>query len=316
MYRKKKIALVIAAYNEELLITPTLEKVPKFVDRIFVVDDASTDATAEKIARCRSKDKRVEHILHEENQGCGGAVISGYLKARQGRFDITVVAGGDDQMPLEQMPRLLDPLVDDTADYAKGNRFLEGEGPFEVMPRIRLIGNTILSLLTKIASGYYRIFDVVDGYTAISLKALDRIDWSKAWKGYGFPMDFLIRLNAYGFRVIDVPRRAIYLKGVRQSQIKGIPYAIRVSPMLLRDFLWRLNFRYVYRDFHPLVFLYLFGVSFIVVGLSVGVWIIAGKLSGETPSAATAIVCALFSSLGIQSVFFAMLFEMLEDSRR
>ena len=105
--------------------------------------------------------------------------------------------------------------------------------------------------------------DVVDGYTAISKKAIDTIDWTRAWKDYGYPMDFLIRLNAYGFKLLDIPRTAIYLPGERQSQIKGIGYALRVSPMLLKGFLWRLKFKYIYTDFHPLVFFYY--LSFILL---------------------------------------------------
>ena len=316
MHKNKKIALIAVAHNEERLILPTLEKVPSFVDKIFVVNDASTDATAAVVLKRREADPRIELVEHEVNRGVGAAVISGYLKAREGRYDIAVVVGGDDQMPMEQMERLLDPIVEGRADYAKGNRFLEGEGPFDRMPRIRVVGNTILSLLTKIASGYYRLFDVVDGYTAISLHAMDRIDWSKAWQGYGYPMDFLVRLNAYGLRVIDVPRRAIYLPGERQSQIKSLPYALRVSPMLLRDFLWRLQYRYVYRDFHPIVFLFFSGALCLFGGVGVGLWIIVAKLSGAIPSAATAVICALFIGLGIQSIFFAMLFEMLEEQKR
>ncbi len=316
MYRGKKIALVVVAHNEQRLLPPTLEKVPALVDRVFVVDDASTDATADKTRERKRVDARVELIQHAVNRGCGAAVSTGYLAAREGRFDIAVVVGGDDQMPMEQMERLLDPIVDGKADYAKGNRFMEGQGPFELMPGIRVVGNTILSFLTKIASGYYRIFDVVDGYTAISLAALDRIDWAKAWPGYGYPMDFLVRLNANGFRVVDVPRRAIYLPGERQSQIKGFRYAMRVSPMLLRNFLWRLRVRYVYRDFHPVVFLYFGGMASAASGLALAAWIVTSKLRGTIPSGATAVACSLLLSLGVQGLFFAMLFEMLEEYKR
>lgn len=316
MYKGKRIAVIIPARNEERLITPTLEKVPAFVDQIFVVNDGSTDQTRQKILDRHAIDQRVTLLDHEKNMGVGAATVTAYTKARDGRFDITVAVGGDDQMPMEQMERLMDPIIEGKADYVKGNRFMESDDVFGYMPRVRVIGNTIISLLTKIASGYYRIFDVVDGFTAISLTALERVDWSKAWKGYGFPMDFLIRMNAYGFKTIDVPRRAIYLKGERQSQIKGLSYALKVSPMLLRHFIWRLKFRYVYRDFHPLVLLFAAGALFFAVGMALGVWIVISKLAGNIPSAATAVICALFISLGIQSVFFAMLFEMFEDMKR
>ncbi len=316
MYRQKKIALVVVAYNEERLIGPTLAKVPSLVDKIYVIDDSSTDTTPRLVTDLKQKDNRIELIRHETNRGVGSAVISGYLAAKKDLMDVSVVVGGDDQMPMEQMERLIEPILDGKADYTKGNRFLDETAAIESMPRIRLVGNTIISLLTKIASGYYRIFDVVDGYTAISLAAINKVDWSKAWGGYGYPMDFLIRLNAYSLRVLDVPRRAIYLPGERQSQIKGWSYLLRVSPMLLRDFLWRLKFRYVYKDFHPLVFLYFGGALSFAIGFVIGVWIVLSKLTGAIPSAATSILCALFVTLGIQSIFFAMLFEMLEDQKR
>src|SRR5262249_53668720 len=121
MYRDRKIALVAIAHNEERLIVPTLEKVPECVDKVFVVDDASTDQTAELVRERTKADSRVELLAHKTNRGCGAAIITGYLAARAGAYDVTVVVGGDDQMPMEQMTRLLDPIIDGTADYAKGN---------------------------------------------------------------------------------------------------------------------------------------------------------------------------------------------------
>ena len=140
------------------------------------------------------------------------------------------------------------------------------------MPRLRLVGNWLITALTKVASGYYKTMDVVDGYTAITKRAIDTIDWSRAWKKYGYPMDFLIRLNAYGFKIIDVPRTAVYLPGERQSQIKSFDYAIKVSPMLIRNMVWRLNFKYFYRDFHPLVFFYYLSFILVPLGLISGLY--------------------------------------------
>ena len=146
------------------------------------------------------------------------------------------------------------------------------------MPRLRLFANWLITALTKVASGYFKVMDVVDGYTAINKRAIDMINWSVAWKGYGYPMDFLIRLNAYGLHVEDVPRRAIYLPGERQSQIKGLRYALSVTPMLIRSFLWRLRFKYVYLDFHPLVFFYFLAFLLIPLGLGMGGLLVIDKL--------------------------------------
>ena len=310
MYREKKISLVIPAYNESKLIKPTLEHVPSTIDRIYVVDDASTDEMARVVSELAQKDKRIVLLRHEKNSGPGQAIITGYLKSSEDNFDLTVVVGGDYQMPLEDVQRFLDPLIDGRADYTKGNRFLLWDTTREKMPKIRILGNVMITALTKIASGYYKIMDVVDGYTAITKEAIDRIDWSKAWKRYGYPMDFMIRLNAYGFRVKDVSRRAIYLKGERQSQIKGLGYALRVSPMLIRGFLWRMLFKYVYLDFHPLVFFFFSGLILLPLGILFGLFLIYQAWIGVGVSGPRAIVCALCIITGLQFLLFGMWFDM------
>jgi glycosyltransferase involved in cell wall biosynthesis len=256
-------------------------------------------------------------IQHECNTGPGGAIITGYERALAEGYDIAVACGGDNQMPLEQMPALLDPLIADAADYTKGNRFMLRGGALAMvpsnMPKIRLLGNMLITITTKIASGYYKIADVVEGYTAITREALERVDWSKAWKRYGYPMDFLIRLNAYGLRVRDVPRRAIYLPGERQSQIKGLRYALRVSPMLIRGFFWRLFTRYLLWDFHPLVFFYTLGMTLLPLGVLYGFYLVWQQLVGIGVSGPRAVLSALLIIAGLQFLFFAMLFDMQES---
>jgi hypothetical protein len=182
----------------------------------------------------------------------------------------------------------------------------------EDMPKTRLVGNMIITVLTKIASGYYKVADVVEGFTAINNDALDRVDWDKAWPGYGYPMDFLIRLNTHGVRAKDVPRRAIYLAGERQSQIKGLRYALRVSPMLLRGFFWRLWTKYVLWDFHPLVFFFVFGMTLLPSGVLFGFYLVAQQVLGYGVSGPRAILAALLIITGVQFLLFAMLFDMQE----
>lgn len=318
MYRGKRIALVIPAYNEERLVRPTLESVPDLIDRVIVVDDHSTDSMPEVVRACMERDPRIETIRHEANRGPGAAIISGYGRVLQGGYDIAVVTGGDNQMPLDEVTRLLDPLIDGKADYAKGNRFMQRSASLALiptdMPKTRVIGNMVITILTKIASGYFKVADVVEGFTAITREALERVDWSRAWGGYGYPMDFLIRLNAHGLRVKDVPRRAIYLPGERQSQIKGLRYALRVSPMLVRGFFWRLWTKYMLWDFHPLVFFYLAGMLLLPIGLVFGLYLIWAQWIGAGVSGPRAVLCALLILSGLQFLLFAMLFDMQESS--
>lgn len=319
MYRGKKISLVIPAYNEEKLIARTLDGVPALIDRVYVVDDLSPDRQAEVVLEYAKMDRRVTLLRHQENQGPGGGIITGYLKSAADGYDIAMVVGGDNQMRLEEAAHFLDPLIDGKADYAKGNRFLDSklEDTLSKMPKIRLFGNWLITALTKISSGYYKTMDVVDGYTAITKNAIETVNWSRAWKGYGYPMDFLVRLNAYSLRIIDIPRTAVYLPGERQSQIKGFSYAMRVSPMLVRDFFWRLNFKYMYRDFHPLVFFYYLALLLLPAGLLDGAYLAYDKFfcGGYAVTAPRSILVALMIISGIQFLLFAMLFDMEQGSR-
>lgn len=316
MYRNKKIALVIPAHNEGKLIRSTLEHVPELIDKIYVIDDKSTDNQNAVIQSCAQKDPRIQLIVHEKQEGPGGGIITGYLQSSKDGYDLTVVVGGDYQMPLDEVSHFLDPLIDGKADYAKGNRFLlsQLEDTLDKMPKIRLFGNWVITALTKIASGYYKTMDVVDGYTAITKQAIDIINWKRAWKGYGYPMDFLIRLNAYGFKVVDIPRTAIYLPGERQSQIKGLGYMLKVSPMLIRQFFWRLNFKYIYLNFHPLVFFYYLSFILLPIGLGFSLYLGIDKLmyDGVGVTAPRAIFAALLIITGLMFLLFAMLFDMEE----
>ena len=313
MYRGKTIALTAMALNEERLIRPTLESIPDFVDRVYFVDDGSTDNTLSIAREIAARDTRIEVIQHETNLGVGQSIITGYRHSAADGNDITVVVAGDNQMPMEQIVDLVDPIVDGEADYTKGNRFLMPNEGLEDMPWMRMLPNALISFLTKIASGYYKIFDVVDGFTAITKRAIDLTDWDRAWTRYGYPMDFLIRLNAYGFRVRDVPRRAIYLEGERQSQIEGLPYAIKGSYMLARGFLWRLCTRYLYRDFHPLFFFYMFGLLFFPLGVGLGCYLVYQQWVGIGVSGPRAVVVALLILMGLQFLLFAVLYDMEES---
>jgi glycosyltransferase involved in cell wall biosynthesis len=317
MYRNKRIALVIPAYNEEKLIGKTLQHIPETIDRIYVIDDCSPDNQNEVISRCAYNDKRIVLLKHETNQGPGGAIITGYRKLSEDNYDIGVVVGGDFQMSYDDLPHFLDPLVDGVVDYAKGNRFLLSrfEDTLDKMPRIRLIGNWIITALTKIASGYYKTMDVVDGYTAITKRAIDIINWKNAWKRYGYPMDFLIRLNAYGFRIADIPRTAIYLPGERQSQIKGLQYTATVSPMLIKNFFWRLKFKYLYLNFHPLVFFYYLSFILLPIGFCISIYLVIDWLflGGVGVTGPRAIFAALLIITGLMFLLFAMLFDMEES---
>ncbi|WP_246540164.1 glycosyltransferase family 2 protein [sulfur-oxidizing endosymbiont of Gigantopelta aegis] len=209
MYKHNKISIVIPCYKEEKLLGQVIEGLPDFVDTIIVVDDNSPDNTYEVAQNYALKDSRILVIQHKKNEGVGGAISTGYKKSLQLDAHIAVVMAGDAQMDPEELPLLLDPIIEESYDYAKGDRLSSGQA-WEMIPKIRYLGNSALSLLTKIASGYWHVKDSQSGYTAISKNALQAIDWDKTYKRYGQPNDLLVRLNIHNFRVKDVPIRPIY----------------------------------------------------------------------------------------------------------
>lgn len=270
MYRSHTIGVVVPAYNEAGFVGEVVETVPEYVDRVYVIDDGSTDDTWTEIQTAAARvneqssperpefDQRVVPIRHDENRGVGGAIKTGYQRAMRDRIDITAVMGGDGQMRPDDLGVYLDPIVDGQADYTKGNRLREADGRTE-MPRFRQVGNYLLSGLTKIASGYWTVSDPQNGYTAISLRALETIELDDLYEFYGYCNELLVRLRINGLRVADIPRSGTYAD--EESHIDYTTYIPRVSGMLLRTFLWRLREQYLRGRFHPAAICYTIGMG-------------------------------------------------------
>ncbi len=306
MLEGKSIAVVVPAYREEELIGATLGGIPGFVDRIYVVDDASPDATGER-ARTFG-DSRVSVLTHERNEGVGAAIVTGYDGALADGVDVVCVMAGDNQMDPGELETLVRPVARGEVDYAKANRLFTGEA-WRVIPRHRYVGNAILSLLTKIASGYWHVADSQSGYTAISREMLAQLDRHRIYRGYGFPNDMLVHLNVWNARVRDFPSRPVYGVGER-SGIKIRRVVPRISWLLLKGFLWRLREKYVIRDFHPLVFFYVLGLVMTLAGLVLGVVETVLRIAGNAVSVGTVVLVALLLIAGSQFTLFAMWFDM------
>ena len=168
MLEGKTVAVVVPAYDEEALVATTIRGVPDFVDRIFVVDDASRDRTA--AAAREAGDRRVEVLTHERNSGVGAAIVTGYQRAVAEGVDLACVMAADNQMDPTDLEKIALPVARGEVEYAKANRLISGEA-WEVIPRSRYLGNAVLSLLTKIASGYWHVADSQAGYTASASRA-------------------------------------------------------------------------------------------------------------------------------------------------
>jgi len=313
MYKEHTICVVVPAYNEEKLIGRVLETMPDYVDKIVVVDDKSTDRTAEIVRNAADKPGgRIVLIQHDENQGVGGAIVSGYKWARDNQISVTAVMAGDAQMDPDDLPNLLEPVVTGQVDYAKGNRLFTGNA-WQIIPKIRYLGNSYTSLLTKIASGYWHVADSQTGYTVINLHALRMLDLDKIYKDYGMPNDMLVKLNIYNLKVRDVPVKPIYNIG-EKSGIRIHKIVPKLSWLLFKCFLYRVKEKYIIRDFHPLIFFYLFGFFFglltIILFIRLFVlWFATGRIPSMNALA------AMFSFMStVQFTLFAMWFDM-ENNR-
>lgn len=308
MYKNKTVCVVVPAYNEAHQIGKVIQTMPDYIDRVVIVDDVSQDNTVEIVNQYREEYDKITLLAHETNLGVGGAIASGYKWARDKNYDMAVVMAGDGQMDPKDLPALLDPVVEDCYHYSKGNRLVTGEA-YKKIPKIRYFGNAFLSLLTKIASGYWHIADSQSGYTVISKKALQTIDWDTMYKRYGQPNDLLIRLNVYNFNVADIPTEPVYNIGEKSGiQIRKVIFTI--SWMLIKMFLWRMKEKYIIRDFHPLIFFYLLGSFFtFLTGLLFirlfYYWIFAGYI----PSINALAAMTSFMSASMFSLF-AMWFDM------
>lgn len=295
MYKGHNVAVVVPAYNESGLVGTVIDTMPDFVDRVYAVDDCSSDDTwieichhaalanstapgLEHITDGGYREARVVPIRHRENTGVGGAVKTGYRYALEDNMDVIAVMNGDAQMDPAVLSRMLDPIVDGDADYAKGDRLRMGVRKHG-MSRWRLFGNSLLTLLNKLSSGYWQTNDSQNGYTAISRRALERIPYEELYDQYGFLNDMLTTLNLHNLRVANVPHNAVY--GDEQSTIRYGTFIPTLSAILLRNFVRRLTVRYLMFGFHPTILCYALGVAGLLLGVLATVLLLVGVSSIE-----------------------------------
>jgi glycosyltransferase involved in cell wall biosynthesis len=285
VYRNHTVGVVVIAYNEEEFVGDVVETVPDYVDRVYVVDDGSTDNTWDVIQSAASRlnaqqadpavtatgvtlAPRIVPIQMTENGGVGAAKKAAYRRAIQDGIDVVASMDGDGQMDPDDLYRFLDPIVDGHAGFTKGNRLWYRESRVG-MPGFRVLGNSILSFLTKLSSGYFGMVDPQNGYTAISREALVDLPLHKMTDRYGFLNDQLATLNVNGVTIADVVHPAHYGDEVSGIDLTG--FVPRLSVLLLHRFIHRLKTRYLVFEFHPLVFYYLFGTLAMGAGLGLSV---------------------------------------------
>ncbi|WP_128905548.1 glycosyltransferase family 2 protein [Halorubrum amylolyticum] len=284
MYDGRSVGVVVPAYNEAGHVGGVIETMPGYVDRIYAVDDASTDGTWEEIRDCARRingraaepspergagPPRVVTLRHDRNRGAGAAVKTGYSRALDDGVDVVAVMDGDGQMDPAHLERIVAPVAAGEVTYAKGNR-LSSRRDCERMSRWRLFGNVALTLLTRASSGYWEVSDPQNGFTAISNDGLRRVRFERLYDEYGFLNHLLFALNLDREEIADISHPSEY--GDETSSIRYATFVPRLSALLARNFLERIGRSYVLRRFHPLVVCYALGATVTFTGIFGGIY--------------------------------------------
>jgi dolichol-phosphate mannosyltransferase len=292
-----KLAVVIPSYKVTAHILDVINQIGAECERIFVVDDACPDNSGLYVQE-HNKDPRVVVIFHEQNQGVGGAVMSGYKAAILDGAEVIVKIDGDGQMDPSLLPLFINPLLNGEADYSKGNRFFDLES-LQSMPKMRLFGNSILSLMTKVSSGYWNLFDPTNGYTAIHASVAKNLPFKKISQRYFFETDMLFRLNTLRAVVIDVPMDSKYADETSNLKITSIMSEFFLKH--LRNTLKRIFYNYYLRDMSLASLELPIGILMMLFGVLYGGynWYLS-SLTQSITAAGTVVLSAITLVMGLQ----------------
>jgi glycosyltransferase involved in cell wall biosynthesis len=302
-----KIAVAIPCYKTKDFILKVIEKIGNEVSKIYVIDDKCTEGTGKYVVD-NNKDPRVEVIFNEVNMGVGGAVKEGFKRALEDNMDIVVKIDGDSQMDPTLIPKFVKPIIDGKADYVKGNRFYSLDY-LQKMPSMRLFGNSFLSFINKMVSGYWNIMDPTNGYVAISTKAIKLLPLNKIANRYFFESDMLFRLNIVRACIKEVPMKALYQN--EKSSLRIGKILLSFPSMYLKRFVKRIFYNYFLRDFNIGSVEIVFGTCFFLFGLIFGIYKWYQSIHFQNPSTSgTVMLAALPIIIGIQFLLAAVQYDI------
>lgn len=302
------ITVVIPCYNVSRHIEDVVKQLPGEVNWIITVNDRSKDDTENILRRLQAENKKVIFIDHEVNQGVGGAMITGFKRSIELNSDITIKIDGDNQMDSSYIPALIKPIMDNKADYTKGNRFRDFKA-LRQMPAIRRFGNLGLSFCIKAASGYWNIFDPNNGFVAISNEMLKTIDINKIHKRYFFESSMLIELYHADAVIQEIPMKAKY--GDEVSHLSLTRTLFGFPPKLLKAFIRRIVLKYYLFDFNIASVYILFGLPLFLLGLIYGIINYIEYGSSHTPApTGTVVIPTLLIIMGFQLLLSATSFDI------
>ncbi len=308
-----RISVVIPSYKVTDHIEGVIAQIPTYVETIYVVDDCCPNNSGEYVQK-NVFDPRVRVLFNEVNKGVGGAVVTGYKAAIHDGMDIVVKIDGDGQMDPNLIEDFITPIIDGDADYTKGNRFYNLE-QIHQMPKIRLFGNAILSLLTKMSSGYWDLFDPTNGYTAVHSDALKRMQLDKLSERYFFESDMLFRLNIIRAKVIDVPMDAVY--GDEVSNLKVSKVIGEFAKKNIKNICKRVFYNYYLRDMSAASVELLLSIPLIMFGLVFGIYHWISSIQSAAPaSTGTVMLAVLPIVLGVQLLLSFLSYDIQTVPRR
>ena len=309
MIKNKKIAVVIPSYRVKNFLREVVLSLPEFIDFVIVVDDKCPEESYKEVENL----DKVFIIHHEINQGVGGAVVSGYKKAIELNADIVVKIDGDGQMDSNYILPLITLLLENKADYTKGNRFRDFKA-LKSMPKIRLFGNSVLSFLIKMASGYWSMMDPTNGFTAITKETLLDLDLDKLSKRYFFESDMLINLNIENKVVRDISIPAKY--GDEESNLDIKKVVIKFPPKIIKGLSKRLFLKYFIYNFNMASIYMILGVPLLIFGVVFGVieWIKAINENINTPTG-TIMLSVLPIILGVEFLLQAINIDIQSEPK-
>lgn len=307
-----KIAVVIPCFKVKMEVLGVISKMPDFVSLIICVDDACPEESGKYIL-ANNNDPRVQVVFHDKNKGVGGATKTGYKAAIKQQADIIVKVDGDGQMDPDLIKQLIEPLINNKANYVKGNRFNSYED-IKDMPALRMIGNSILSFVNKVVSGYWSIMDPTNGFTAITLEAAKKLNFDKIADDYFFESDMLFRLNINRERIVEFPMKSQYSNHNSSLVISRV---IKSFPLrYLNRFLKRIIYTYYLRDF-SMGSIYLFvGLLSLTFGIVEGSYVWRRSiLTGIPATSGTVMLAALPVILGVQTLLSFLQIDIYNEPK-
>jgi len=302
------ITVVIPCYNVAKHIKDVICNIPDSISYIIAVNDCSKDDTESILLKLANENKKIIYIRHEVNQGVGGAMITGYKRSMELNADITIKMDGDGQMDAAYIPALIKPLLEDKADFAKGNRFRDLKA-LQAMPLSRRIGNLGLSFIIKAASGYWNVFDPTNGFTAIKNETLKSMNFNKIHKRYYFETSVLIELYYANAVVKDIPMKAKY--GDEVSGLSRTKTLFQFPPKLFIAFIRRLILKYFLFDFNIASIYTIFGLPLFLFGLYYGITnFLKYSRSHIGAPTGTVVIPTLLIILGFQLLLSAVTYDV------